>query len=69
MGNHHRLGLLGQSLLQTANINVVLGHGHIHKNRHSPILQSRRYRGGEATGYGNNFISPLNLPLSKLRRG
>ena len=69
VGDHDRLRPLGQGFLQPGNVDIVLRHRHIHKNRNRAILKNGRYRGGKAAGNGDNLVSPANLPLAQFRRG
>ena len=67
MGDHDSLRFWRQSFLQLRNINVILRYGHIHKNRHSTILDGRGYGGWEAAGNCNNLVTLFDLSVTQFR--
>ena len=68
MGNHHGLRLFTQRSFQLRNVNIVLGYGHVHEDRHSAILKNGRNGGGKRAGHGDNLIARLDSALSQFRR-
>ena len=69
MGDHDCLGLGGKGSFQLGHINVVLRHGHIHKHRHSAILQRRGDSGGEPACHSDDLIALFDLAVAQFRGG
>ena len=68
MRNHHRLGLGRQRLSQQVDIHIVGRQRHIDKNRHSAILQNRRYRRRKSRSHCNDLIAFFNASLAQFMR-
>ena len=69
MGRHDRLGLAGQGFFQHGHVQVVLGDGHVDKNRDGAVLNHRGYRGGKACRHRDHLVARADGPFAKKRGG
>ena len=69
MGDHDSLRLGGEGGLQLGDVDVVLGHGHVHKHGHRAVLDGRGHGGGEAAGHGDDLVALPDLAVTQLGGG
>ena len=69
VGDHDSLRLGGEGCLELGDVDVVLGHGHIHKHGHRAVLDGRGHGGGEAAGHGDDLVALPDLAVTQLGGG
>ena len=69
VGDHDSLRLGGEGCLELGDVDVVLGHGHIHKHGHRAVLDGRGHGGGEAAGHGDDLVVLPDLAVTQLGGG
>ena len=68
MGDHHRLRLFRERLLQAVHIDIVLRDRHVHEYRYRAVLDHGRHGGGESRRHSDHLVSRPDLPFLKERR-
>ena len=69
VGEHDRLGTLGDRPLELRGVDVVGAQAHIHEHRHRAELHDRRDRCGKASSDSDDLVASANRTLAQLFAG